>query len=68
MGPIASLAVLLYIYIPPLFSPPDRLPVTVSSRPDVCAAVGMAGGAGAGRSVPLAGLRGRGGVRRGFCP
>lgn len=67
MGPIASLAVLLYIYIPPLFSP-DRLPVTVPSRPDVRAAVSMAGGAGAGCSVPLTGLRGRGGVCRGFCP
>lgn len=45
-----------------------RLPVTVPCRPDVRAAVRVAGGAGAGRCVPLAWLRGRGGVRGGLCP
>lgn len=49
-------------------SHPRRLPVAVTRRPDVRSAVGVAGGAGAGRRVPLNRLRGRGGVRRGLRP
>lgn len=41
-------------YLPPR----GRLPVTVPRRPDVRAAVRVAGGAGAGCCVPLARLRG----------
>ncbi len=45
-----------------LFSPSSRLSLAVTGWPDVRAAVGVAGGVGAGGSVPLSRLWGRGGV------